>query len=385
MNSELKPKIRFKGFTDDWEQRKLGEIFKYSRPDNHIVSNIEYLDYGKTPVLTANKAFVLGYTNESKTFDNNSIIFDDFTLESKYVDFPYMVKSSAIKILEVRDNIKDDLYYNYNLLNSIKIEILGHARHYISIVQPTIVRTTFIDEQKSIATLFANIDNLITLHQRKCDKLVELKKSLLEKMFPQNNSVIPEIRFKGFTDDWEQRKLADIGNIITGTTPSTSDESNYNGDYLFVSPADIHMNRYIEKTNTTLSKKGFESGRILNEGSVLFVSIGSTIGKVAQTKEKTTTNQQINAIEVNEKNNNNFIYSLLEKHSNNIRAGASTQAVPILNKTSFSLLEFDMPKIIEQERIGLLFENIDNLITLHQRKHDKLNKIKQSLLNDMFV
>ena len=98
------------------------------------------------------------------------------------------------------------------------------------------------------------------------------------------------------------------------------------------------------------------------------MSIGSTIGKVAQTKEKSTTNQQINAIEVNGKNNNNFIYSLLEKHSNNIRAGASTQAVPILNKTSFSLLEFNMPKIIEQEKIGQLFRQIDNLITLHQRK-----------------
>ena len=198
-------------------------------------------------------------------------------------------------------------------------------------------------EQQKISSLLTNIDNLITLHQRK-------------------------LHIKIYS--WEQRKLADIGNIITGTTPSTSDESNYNGDYLFVSPVDINLNRYIEKTNTTLSKKGFESGRILNEGSVLFVSIGSTIGKVAQTKEKTTTNQQINAIEVNEKNNNNFIYSLLEKHSNNIRAGASTQAVPILNKTSFSLLEFDMPKIIEQERIGLLFENIDNLITLHQH-YDK--------------
>ena len=165
---------------------------------------------------------------------------------------------------------------------------------------------------------------------------------------------------------WEQRKLDEVGTIITGTTPSTNDESNYNGDYLFVSPADINLNRYIEKTNTTLSRKGFESGRILKEGAVLFVSIGSTIGKVAQTKEISTTNQQINAIEVNEKNNNNFIYSLLEKHSNNIKASAATQAVPILNKTSFSKLEFKVPKINEQERIGKLFEQIDNLITLHQ-------------------
>ena len=117
----------------------------------------------------------------------------------------------------------------------------------------------------------------------------------------------------------------------------------------------------------------------------MFVSIGSTIGKVAQTKEKSTTNQQINAIEVNESNNNNFIYSLLEKHSNNIKAGASIQAVPILNKTSFSLIELEMPKLNEQESIGILFEQIDNLITLHQRKHEKLIKIKEALLNDMFV
>ena len=210
-----------------------------------------------------------------------------------------------------------------------------------------------IDEQKRMSQLFIEIDNLITLHQRKCNC---------------------------FSNSWEQRKLADVGNIITGTTPSTSDESNYNGGYLFVSPADINTNRYIEKTNTTLSKKGFESGRILNEGSVLFVSIGSTIGKVAQTKEKSTTNQQINAIEVNGKNNNNFIYSLLEKHSNNIRAGASTQAVPILNKTSFSLLEFNMPKIIEQEKIGQLFRQIDNLITLHQHKELKRRKDKNGHL-----
>ena len=124
------------------------------------------MDYGKTPVLTANKAFVLGYTNELRTFNNKSIIFDDFTLESKYVDFPYMVKSSAIKILEVRDENKDDLFFNYNLLNSTKIEILGHARHYISIVQPTVVRSPLTHEQKKVSDLFKNIDNLITLHQR---------------------------------------------------------------------------------------------------------------------------------------------------------------------------------------------------------------------------
>ncbi|MEG1146344.1 MAG: restriction endonuclease subunit S, partial [Bacilli bacterium] len=91
--NELIPQIRFKGFNDAWEQRKLGDIFKYERPDEYIVFSDKYLDNCKIPVLTANKAFILGYTDEVNTYNNPSIIFDDFTLDSKYVDFPYMVKS----------------------------------------------------------------------------------------------------------------------------------------------------------------------------------------------------------------------------------------------------------------------------------------------------
>ena len=145
----------------------MGDIFNYSRPDKYIVSSSDLLNIGKTPVLTANKAFVLGYTNESRTYNKKSIIFDDFTLDNKYVDFPYMVKSSAIKILEIKDINKDNLFFNFNLLNSTKLEVLGHARHYISIVQPKIVLTTIMEEQEKIGMIFSQLDNLITLHQRK--------------------------------------------------------------------------------------------------------------------------------------------------------------------------------------------------------------------------
>ena len=363
MNSKLKPKTRFKGFTDDWEQRKLGEIFKYSRPDNHIVSNTEYLDYGKTPVLTANKAFVLGYTNESKTFDNNSIIFDDFTLESKYVDFPYMVKSSAIKILEVRDNIKDDLYFNYNLLNSTKIEILGHARHYISIVQPTIVRTTFIDEQKSIATLFASIDNLITLHQRKCDKLVELKKSLLEKMFPQNNSVIPEIRFKGFTDDWEQRKL---GEVIISIPLKDKIVFPYSfGKVEVIQQGQVPIAGYSDIP-------GFENYKDV----VLFGD--HTLSLYKPVRPFLVASDGVKAFRCDYMNGD-YLYRIFEKNLPNNEGYKRYSSILKEQKIKCTINKN------EQTKIGDLFRNIDNLITLHQSKHDKLNKIKQSLLNDMFV
>ena len=184
-NNSVIPEIRFKGFIDDWEQRKLENIFNYERPDNYIVSSTEYLEFGPTPVLTANKAFILGYTTEKNKYVNSkeSIIFDDFTLETKFVDFPYMVKSSAIKILTLKDVIKDNIRFNFELLSNHKFNMLGHARHYISVVQPEEVFTPNKQEQDKIGELFTNLDNLINLHQRKHDKLNKIKQSLLNDMF----------------------------------------------------------------------------------------------------------------------------------------------------------------------------------------------------------
>lgn len=150
-----------------WEQRNIGSFFNYYRPDAYIVKSDKYIDNPKTPVLTANKAFILGYTNENRTFVDPCIIFDNFTLDCKFVDFSFMVKSSAMKILTLKDGKKDDLYFSYNLLTSAKNEMLGHARHYISIVQPTNVHSPKFEEQSKISSMFKNLDSLITLHQRK--------------------------------------------------------------------------------------------------------------------------------------------------------------------------------------------------------------------------
>ena len=152
-----------------WEQRKFENIFNYERPDKYIVNSTEYLEFGPTPVLTANKAFILGYTTEKNKYVNSheSIIFDDFTLDTKFVDFPYMVKSSAIKILTLKDEKKDNIRFNFELLSNHRFNMLGHARHYISVVQPEEVFTTNKQEQNKIGELFTNLDNLITLHQRK--------------------------------------------------------------------------------------------------------------------------------------------------------------------------------------------------------------------------
>lgn len=177
------PAIRFKGFEGEWGNKRFGEVFEYERPDNYIVTSSEYSDKYKTPVLTANKAFILGYTNESNVYSNQCIIFDDFTLDSKYVDFPFMVKSSALKILTIRDKGLDDLYFSHYLLSQAKIEIMGHARHYISVVQPTKVRTPSLGEQQKIGAYFRKLDELIALERTQLEKIKQIKQACLAGMF----------------------------------------------------------------------------------------------------------------------------------------------------------------------------------------------------------
>jgi type I restriction enzyme, S subunit len=195
----------------------------------------------------------------------------------------------------------------------------------------------------------------------------------------------PELRFKGFVEEWEENKIGNLGEIVTGSTPATGNKSYYTGDLLFVSPADIQGGRYIETTITTLSEKGFLQGRVIEADSILFVCIGSTIGKVAQLRKKAITNQQINSIIPTTGSNHDFIFSLLANKSKKIQQLAATQAVPIINKTSFSNINVHIPKNIgEQNQIGSYFQNLDALIALHQHKHDKFLAVKKAMLEKMF-
>ena len=168
---EKKPEIRFAGFTDDWEQRKLGETLKYEQPGAYIVDSTDYDDSYETPVLTAGQSFILGYTNETNGIknaspDNPVIIFDDFTTSSHFVDFPFKVKSSAMKLLTLKDE-SDDIYCINNILKNVDYVPTSHERHWISIFSEFDVTIPHSkDEQKKIGDYFRNLDHLITLHRR---------------------------------------------------------------------------------------------------------------------------------------------------------------------------------------------------------------------------
>lgn len=185
---ELYPEIRFEGFSDPWEQRKLGDVFNYEQPGPYIVKNTDYDDGYPIPVLTAGKTFILGFTDETEgvkyaTPEKPVVIFDDFTTSSHYVDFPFKIKSSAMKILSLA-NSKDDIRVAFNVLKSIGYEPVSHERHWISeFIDFEVLLPTNPSEQAIIGRCFSSLDSLITLHQRKCDRLKHLKAALLDKMF----------------------------------------------------------------------------------------------------------------------------------------------------------------------------------------------------------
>ena len=186
---QTKPELRFEGFTDDWEYNSLGEIFKYEQPQEYIVECTEYNDNYKIPVLTAGQSFILGYTDENFNIKEASeekpvIIFDDFTTASKYVNFSFKVKSSAIKLLTLNDSNKVNFNFAFFALKNIKYEPVSHERHWISSFSKFNVLVPSIKEQEALGDLLISIENSINLHKKKYEKLLDVKKSLLSKMFP---------------------------------------------------------------------------------------------------------------------------------------------------------------------------------------------------------
>ena len=226
-------------------------------------------------------------------------------------------------------------------------------------------------EQQKIGAFFQGIDHLITLHQRKLEKLKNIKKSMLEKMFPKNGSNVPEIRFKGFTEAWEQCKLSEIADIVGGGTPSTIISEFWDGDIDWYAPAEIADQIYLTSSQRKITEQGYNhsSAKILPAGTVLFTSRAG-IGKTAILSRKGCTNQGFQSIVPNKsKLDSYFIFSRteeLKQYGETIGAGSTFVEV---SGKQMANMELMIPKTItEQKIIGQYFANLDNLITLHQRK-----------------
>ncbi|PLA82974.1 restriction endonuclease subunit S [Ligilactobacillus agilis] len=379
------PKLRFPGFTGAWEQRKLGEVLSYEQPGPYIVSSDNYDDKYNVPVLTAGKSFLLGFTNETEgikeaTKSDPVIIFDDFTTGSHYVDFPFKVKSSALKILSKRSE-RIDTKFIYEVLSGINYIPQSHERHWISQFSKFNVMIPSFQEQYRISCLFKQLDSLIALHQRKLEHLKQQKNGLLQKMFPKNGESVPEVRFPGFTAPWEQRKLGDFGKVAMNKRifkNQTSDE----GDVPF-----YKIGTFGGVADSYITKELFEEYKLKypypRKGDLLISASGS-IGRVIEYSGKDEYFQDSNIVWLD--HDNRLDNSFLKQFYNIIKwQGLEGSTIKRLYNKNILATKIDVPSISEQLRIGDFFQQFDSLIALQQRRIEHLELLKKGLLQQMFV
>ena len=403
-NNKKTPEIRFKGFTDDWEQRKLDDVITristgLNPRDNFVLNNGGYNYY----------VTIKNFTHGNLKLDSNCDMIDNHAMSiiQKRSDLKkddilfssigrigdcYLLKNTP-KNWNINESVftfrpnKEIVYPEYlfhtihsdYVLNQILDNVTGSTFKSIKIgdLKKVNISITNKEEQIQLSKFISNIDNLITLHQRKYEKLKNIKQSLLEKMFPKNGMKIPEIRFKGFTDDWEQRKFDEITKITMGQSPKSNNYTNNPNDCLLIQGnADLDSGRVVPRIWTTeITKKSYPN-------DIIF-TVRAPVGEVARSSYFSTIGRGVCAFKGNE-----FLYQELVR-KNEIKFWeklSSGSTFDSINSEQLKNIYINMPKeILEQDKIGKILGKLDNIITLHQRKYEKLKNIKQALLDKMFV
>ncbi len=371
------PVFRFKGYTDDWEQRKLDDIT--NRYDNLRVPVAASLRVpGETPYYGANgiQDYVDGFTHDGEYI----LVAEDGANDLKnypihYVNGRVWVNNHA-HVLQAKISEADNRFLAY-AIGQADIESLlvggGRAKLNANIMMDMEVVCPSKEEQKKIGTYFSNLDNLIALNQRKCDALKELKKGMLQKMFPKDGEKVPEFRFKGFTGDWEQRKLDDVVDFLDTMRKPLEEATRVAGPYPYYGASGIvdYVDGYIFDEELVLLS---EDGANITDRNypVCFLASG-----------KYWVNNHAHVLRVKEGNENNFICNSLErKDFNQYNSG---MAMPKLNKEVCKGIPITCPLYDEQKKIGDYFRNLDKLIALHQRKCEALKELKKGFLQKMFI
>ena len=407
----LVPQIRFTGFTDPWEQRKLGELASKRIEKNTNGIKETFTNSAEHGVVSQLDYFDHDITNDAN-IGNYSVVHPD--------DFIYNPRISAVApcgpinrnkldrngvmsplytVFSVDDTI-DKLYLEHYFKTSrwhqfMFLEGNSGARSDRFSISDSIffempIQCPVLEEQELIASFFGRLDSLITLHQRKYDKLCVLKKSMLDKMFPKGGSLYPEIRFAGFTDPWEQRKLGEVATFGGGHTPSMSDSDNYEGgNVLWVTSQDV-KSHYLDGTTTQITEKGAKELTLYPAGSLVMVTRSGILRHtlpVAELRKPSTVNQDIRVILPQENYYGQWLLQFFISRNKELllefgKTGTTVESVDFSKMRDMVLLT---PSLPEQQQIGRYFARLDNLITLHQRKLELLRNIKKSMLDKMFV
>ena len=378
-----KPNIRFKGFTDDWEQRKLGEWgeFYYGRscPKWSVTEDAitPCVRYGELYTKFGSKIDeIYSYTNmpvDNLRFSKGNEVLIPRVGEDPmdynhctWLSIPGVAIGEMISVFNTTQSpLFSAIMFNATLQREFAMRVEGGSvtnLYYDKLKNIDVLYPT-MEEQKEIARYFSTLDHLITLHQRKCDETKKLKKFMLQKMFPKNGEKNPEIRFAGFTDDWEQRKLGDIIKVCNGK------------DYKHLEIGKIPVygtGGYMLSVSEALSYKDDSIG----------IGRKGTIDRPYILKAPFWTVDTLFYCIPKQNNDLKFIFSVFQ----NIdwKSMDESTGVPSLSKAAINKVNILTPNILEQVKIGTYFSTLDHLITLHQRKCDKLKLIKKFMLQNMF-
>ena len=395
-----KPKVRFAGFTEAWEQRKLGELLAESKIKGHsgnVAKKLTIKLWGKGVVEKKDfggSVYTQYYIRKYEQFIYSKLDF----LNSAFAVIPKNMDGyESTSDLPAFDCVNSNPYFifyrvtqkDFYLKNgSIADGSRKAKRIHVDTFLGMGINAPKILEQDKIVEFFQVLDRLITLHQRKRGRLENIKKAMLEKMFPKNGADVPEVRFAGFTEAWEQRKLGEIAEkTFGGGTPSTSNPDFWSGKIPWIQSSDLtEDNLFDVKPRKFISKLAIKSSasKIIPKNSIaIIVRVG--VGKLAFLPFNYSTSQDflsITEINVDELFALYSIYKKLKKDLSLVQ-GTSIKGITkeeLLRKTLFIPI-----KKSEQARIGAFFRHLDRLITLHQRKVALLQNIKKACLEKMFV
>ena len=404
-----KPNIRFKGFTDDWEQRKVAEITKFHKQGFYTTEDYSekkkyYLLRGTnltenklilkdTPKIDATEKDYQAFKTEvgdflivrSGTVGTYGIVYEDIPaiFGSYLIDFRFDME-------QVTNEFFGYFYQSESFKSQLRQIVQQSANTNINAenIKSTSIMLPIIDEQKKIGDYLAQLDHLITLHQRKCDETKKLKKFMLQKMFPKNGEKIPEIRFDGFTNDWEQRKLGELVSFSKGSGYSKGDLKENGTPIILYGRLYTKYETVISEVDTFVDAK--ENSVYSKGGEVIVPGSGETaedisIASVVK-KSGVLLGGDLNIITPPKDMDAAFLAISISngKSHNDMAKMAQGKSVVHLHNSDLAKIDFPYPSYEEQCKISRSFSKIDHLITLHQRKCDKLKQIKKYMLQNMF-
>ena len=370
--------MRFSGFDNDYRKSTLGDIFEYERPDKYIVLSEKYHNEYSTPVLTANQAFILGYTNETEgIYDKGPVIlFDDFTCDMKFADFPFKVKSSAMKLLTPKS--ETPIFYAYSLLQHINYQPKGHARHWISIMQPIPVMMPDNAEQKKIS------DFLILVNAK-----IEKQRKLIENLKKYKRGVISKLINESLHEGTPQN-FSDLVTIQRGGSPRPID------DYItddadginWIKIGDVSADSlYITKTKERIKPSGAKKSRKVCTGD-LILSNSMSFGRPYIMKIDGCIHDGWLLIRDKEGLfDKKFLCYYLA--SDNVMAQyrrfAAGSCVSNLNSDLVGNLQIVLPSLEQQKKCASIFEHFDMYVINATKKYELLCELKQGLLQQLFI